>query len=155
MGHGKLCCIVKQISVSVAVSRLDASAAAKPDARDVTIFLLALSELIYAMPPCCFLTMLFVQSADVIMTGNTWHRNFSEIPGAANQFPPSFLNWNRRTEHCHHRRWIKTEEKANIVASVCGEEYIQFLVALAILPNTILKNWNSSFSFKSSCCKSS
>ena len=37
-----------------------------------------------------------------------------------------------------------------------GEEFIQFLVALAVLPRTILKNRiNSSFSFKSSWCNSS
>ena len=34
-----------------------------------------------------------------------------------------------------HRRRIKTEEKAKVVASVGGgEEFIKFLVALAILP---------------------
>ena len=33
-----------------------------------------------------------------------------------------------------HRRKIKTEEKAKVVASVWGEEFIQFLDALAILP---------------------
>ena len=46
-----------------------------------------------------------------------------------------------------HRRWIKAEEKAKVVASVWGAEFIQFLVALAVLPRTILKNrMNSSFS---------
>ena len=30
------------------------------------------------------------------------------------------------------KRRIKTEEKAKVVASVCGEEFIQFLAALAI-----------------------
>ena len=55
-----------------------------------------------------------------------------------------------------HRRRIKTEEKAKVVASVWGEEFIQFLAALAVLPRTILKNrMNSSFSFKSSWCNSS
>ena len=45
-----------------------------------------------------------------------------------------------------HRRFIKTEEKAKVVASVWGEECIQFLTALAILPRTIMKNrLNSSF----------
>ena len=40
-----------------------------------------------------------------------------------------------------HRRRIKTEEeKAKVVASVWGKEFIQFLAALAILPRTILKN---------------
>ena len=39
-----------------------------------------------------------------------------------------------------HRRRIKTEEKAKIVASVWGEDFIKFLAALAVLPKTILKN---------------
>ena len=39
-----------------------------------------------------------------------------------------------------HRRRIKTEEKAKIVASVWGAEFIQFLAALAVLPRTILKS---------------
>ena len=47
-----------------------------------------------------------------------------------------------------HRRKIKTEEKVKVVASVWGEEFINFLAALAVLPRTILKNrLNSSFSF--------
>ena len=33
-----------------------------------------------------------------------------------------------------HRRRIKTEEKAKVVAYVGGEEFIQFPAALAILP---------------------
>ena len=33
-----------------------------------------------------------------------------------------------------HRKRIKTEEKAKVVASVWGEEFIQFLAALAVLP---------------------
>ena len=37
-----------------------------------------------------------------------------------------------------HIRRIKTEEK--VIALVWGEEFIQFLAALAILPKTILKN---------------
>ena len=50
-----------------------------------------------------------------------------------------------------HRRRINTEEKAKVVASVRGAEFIQFLAALAVLPRMILKNrMNSSFSFKSS-----
>ena len=50
-----------------------------------------------------------------------------------------------------HRKRIKTEEKAKVVAAVWGEECIQFLAALAILPRTISKNrMNASFSFKSS-----
>ena len=36
-----------------------------------------------------------------------------------------------------HRRRIKTEEKAKVVVSFLGEECIQFLAALAILPRTI------------------
>ena len=55
-----------------------------------------------------------------------------------------------------HRRRINTYEKAKVVASVWGEELIQFLAALAVLPRTILKNrMNSFFSFKSSWCNSS
>ena len=37
-----------------------------------------------------------------------------------------------------HRRRIKTEEKAKVVASVCGKEFIQFLAALAVLHWKIL-----------------
>ena len=37
-----------------------------------------------------------------------------------------------------HRRSLKTEENAKVVTSVWGEEFIQFLVALAVLPRTIL-----------------
>ena len=55
-----------------------------------------------------------------------------------------------------HRRRIKSEEKAKVVASVWKEEFIQFLAAIAVLPWTILKNrMNSSSSFKSSWCISS
>ena len=55
-----------------------------------------------------------------------------------------------------HRRRIKTEEKAKVVASLWGAEFIQFLAALAILPRKILKNrMNSSFSFESSWFNSS
>ena len=39
----------------------------------------------------------------------------------------------------HRRRRVKTEAKAK-VAAVWGEEFIQFLAALVILPWTILKN---------------
>ena len=39
-----------------------------------------------------------------------------------------------------HRRRIKTEEKAKVVASVWGEEFIKFPAALAIMTRTILKN---------------
>ena len=44
----------------------------------------------------------------------------------------------------HHRRRIKTEVKAKVVATVClgggGEEFIEFLAALAVLPWKILNN---------------
>ena len=51
-----------------------------------------------------------------------------------------------------HRRRINTKEKAEVVASVWGEEFIQFLAYC----RTILKNRiNSFFSFKSSWCNSS
>ena len=36
-----------------------------------------------------------------------------------------------------HRRRIKTEENAKVVAAVWGKEFIQFLAALAILPSMI------------------
>ena len=40
-----------------------------------------------------------------------------------------------------HRRRIKTEEKAKVVAAVWGTEFVQFLAALAILHyRKILKN---------------
>ena len=39
-----------------------------------------------------------------------------------------------------HKRRIKTEEKAKVVVSVWGEEFIQFLATTAILPRTILNN---------------
>ena len=35
-----------------------------------------------------------------------------------------------------HRRRMKREAKAKVVASVWGEEFIKFLVALAILPQS-------------------
>ena len=35
---------------------------------------------------------------------------------------------------------IKTEEKAKVIASVWGEEFIIFLATLAVLPRTILNN---------------
>ena len=54
-----------------------------------------------------------------------------------------------------HRRRIKTEEKAKVVSFVWGDEFIQFLTALAVLPRTILKNrMNSFFTLKSSWCNS-
>ena len=36
-----------------------------------------------------------------------------------------------------HRRRIKSEEKAKVVRSVWGTEFIQFLAALAVLPRNI------------------
>ena len=39
-----------------------------------------------------------------------------------------------------HRGRTKPEEKAKVVVSVLGEECIQFLAALAILPRTVSKN---------------
>ena len=48
-------------------------------------------------------------------------------------------------------RRIKTEENTKVVVSVWGEEFIQFLATLAVLPRMNLKNrMKSSFSFKSS-----
>ena len=50
----------------------------------------------------------------------------------------------------YHKRRIEREEKAKLVASVWREKFIQFLAALAVLPQL---NWkkklNSSLSFKS------
>ena len=42
--------------------------------------------------------------------------------------------------HATHRRRINTEAKANVVASVEGTEFIQFLAALAVLNLDDLKN---------------
>ena len=59
------------------------------------------------------------------------------------------------------RKRIKTEEKAKVVSTVWGKEFIQFLAALAILHytvqcRTIFKNrMNWFFFFKSSWCNSS
>ena len=61
-----------------------------------------------------------------------------------------------RIQGVHIIRRIKTEETAKVVVSVWGEEFIQFLTTLTILPKTILKNrMNSSFYFNSSWCNSS
>ena len=57
-----------------------------------------------------------------------------------------------------HIRRIKTEEKAKVVASVRGEEFIKFLAALVVLhfDNYDDTNMmNSSLSFKSFGCNSS
>ena len=49
-----------------------------------------------------------------------------------------------------HRRRMKLEDKAKVVASVCGAEFVQFLAALTVLPWSIWKNrMNSTFSSKS------
>ena len=45
-----------------------------------------------------------------------------------------------------HKRRIKTEEKAKVVASAWEEECIQFLASLAVLPMTILKKTLSQMS---------
>ena len=42
------------------------------------------------------------------------------------------------TDGVYHRRRTKAEEKAKVVKSVSGEEFIKFLAALAVLPRTIL-----------------
>ena len=44
------------------------------------------------------------------------------------------------TEPLNHRRRIKPEEKAKVVASVWGKEFIQFLAALAVLYKDNLNN---------------
>ena len=50
----------------------------------------------------------------------------SEVRLAVNTYPE------------YHRRRIKTEAKAKVVACVWGEEFIQFLDTLAVLPRTFL-----------------
>ena len=46
-----------------------------------------------------------------------------------------------------HRRRMETEAKAKVVTSVWGENFVQFLATLAVLPWTILnKRINSSYS---------
>ena len=82
-----------------------------------------------------------------------------EHPQSSTTGDPKLVTRDSLTEICHHRRRIKTEEKAKVVASVWGEECIQFFAVLAVLPiyicRTILNNrMNSSF-FKSSWCNSS
>ena len=42
----------------------------------------------------------------------------------------------------NHRRRIELEDKAKVVASVWGTQFIQFLAALAILPWSIEKKTN-------------
>ena len=56
------------------------------------------------------------------------------------------VSWRLRT--CHRRR-IELEDKAKVVASDWGAEFVQFLAALAVLPWSIWKNrMNLTFSFK-------
>ena len=51
--------------------------------------------------------------------------------------------------HKEHRRRIELEDKAKVVVSVWGTEFVQFLAALAVLPRSTWKNrMNSTFSFK-------
>ena len=40
--------------------------------------------------------------------------------------------------HAYHRRRIKTEAKAKVVACIWREEFIPFPAALAVLPRTML-----------------
>ena len=52
------------------------------------------------------------------------------------------------------RRRMELEDKAKGVASVWGEEFVQFLAALAVFPRSIWKKRSSlSFSFKSTEAK--
>ena len=52
---------------------------------------------------------------------------------ARNNLPPNVCCWwGEFTEGPYHRRRIKTEEKTKVVASVWGEEFIQFLAVLAV-----------------------
>ena len=48
-----------------------------------------------------------------------------------------YLSGRENRHTVQHRRRIKTEEKAKIIAAVWGTEWIQFLAALAILHYTI------------------
>ena len=48
-----------------------------------------------------------------------------------------------------HRRKIELEDKAEVVVSVWGAKFVQFLTVLAVFPQSIWKNrMNSTFSFK-------
>ena len=61
----------------------------------------------------------------------------------------NLINYSNSCCNSCNRRKIKAEGKAKVVASVWGEEFIQFLVALAILPQSTWKNMmNSTFSSK-------
>ena len=52
-----------------------------------------------------------------------------------------------------HRRRIKTEEKAKVVAAAWGAELIQFLAAVAILHQEDLKNRMKSSLVSMQCCR--
>ena len=52
----------------------------------------------------------------------------------------AIINFKQYYKSDQHRRRIKTEEKANVVTSVWGKEFIQFLAALAVLTRTIYNN---------------
>ena len=41
----------------------------------------------------------------------------------------------------NHRRRINKEEKAKVVASVWGKDFINFIATLPLLPRMILNNW--------------
>ena len=51
----------------------------------------------------------------------------------------NLINYSNSCCNSCNRRKIKAEGKAKVVASVWGEEFIQFLVAQDNLPRTILK----------------
>ena len=36
-----------------------------------------------------------------------------------------------------HRRWIETEGKAKVIASVWGADFVRFLAALVVLPQSV------------------
>ena len=59
-----------------------------------------------------------------------------DLPGTGSREFKStfhFCTYSATLLYVHHRRRIKTEEKAKVVASVLGEEFIQLLAALAVL----------------------
>ena len=47
-------------------------------------------------------------------------------------------SWSAGSDPWQHKRRIKIEEKARVVASFSGEEFIQFLATLVVLRWTIL-----------------
>ena len=53
------------------------------------------------------------------------------------------------SERVAHRRRIELKDKAKVVAPGWGTEFVKFLAALAVLPQSIWKNgMNSTLSFK-------